>query len=221
MTKVEFDPYLDGKKVFNPDMTVDIKDFIGVFEKAYTKEWCESAIRYFERMDKLGFGRSIQEIIGTPRHLKDTNNFNTSRLYSQGDNMLSIVGVPAIQDVFLETFWACYNGIYRQMFSSLQPVDSAPQMVYEMKIQRTKPGEGYHVWHWEQMSRSDVTRFMVIQVFLNDVEEGGETEWLYYPRRIKAKQGTLLIFPGNYTHTHRGNQPLSGNKYTINTWLEF
>ena len=221
MTKVEFDPYLDGKKVFNPDMTVDIKDFIGVFEKAYTKEWCESAIRYFERMDKLGFGRSIQEIIGTPRHLKDTNNFNTSRLYSQGENMLSIVGVPAIQDVFLETFWSCYNGIYRQMFSSLHPVETAPQMVYEMKIQKTKPGEGYHVWHWEQMSRSDVTRFMVIKVFLNDVEEGGETEWLYYPRRIKAKQGTLLIFPGNYTHTHRGNQPLNGSKYTINTWLEF
>ena len=76
MAKIEFDPgntqFPEGAK----DMTVDITDFIGVFEKAYSKEWCESTMKYFDRMDQLGFGRSIQDIIGTPRHLKDTNNFN-------------------------------------------------------------------------------------------------------------------------------------------------
>ena len=139
MPKIEFDPgntqFPEGAK----DMTVDITDFIGVFEKAYSKEWCESTMKYFDRMDQLGFGRSIQDIIGTPRHLKDTNNFNTSRLYSQGDNMLSIVGVPAIQDVFLETFWACYNGIYRQMFSShMDPKYLLPQRLL-LKGYLTKP----------------------------------------------------------------------------------
>lgn len=218
---VNLKQWQDGNEPpFNPEMEVEIKDFVGVFKKAYTKEWCDHAIKYFDEMTKMGFGRSIQEISGAPRHLKDTQNFNTSRLYSQGENLLSIVGVPGVQDKFLDTFWACYNGIYRHQFSSLQ-TEGAPQMVYEMKIQRTAPGEGYHVWHWEQSSRSDTTRFMVIQVFLNDVEDGGETEFLYYPRRLKAEAGTLLIFPGNYTHTHRGNQPLSGPKYTINTWLEF
>ena len=137
---------------FNPEMDVEIRDFVGVFKKAYTKEWCDQVIKYFDEMTKMGFGRSIQEISGAQRHLKDTQNFNTTRLYSQGDNLLSIVGVPGIQNKFLDTFWACYNGIYRHQFSMLQ-TEGAPQMVYEMKIQRTAPGEGYHVWHWEQSSR--------------------------------------------------------------------
>jgi hypothetical protein len=159
--------WVDGSNtpIFNPEMEVEIRDFIGVFKKAYTKEFCQKAIEYFDKMADMGFGRSIQEISGAQRHLKDTKNFNTSRLYSQGDNLLSIVGVPGVQKQFLDTFWACYGAIYQHQFSMLQ-TEGAPQMVYEMKIQRTAPGEGYHVWHWEQSSRSDTTRFMVIQVFL-------------------------------------------------------
>ena len=58
-------------------------------------------------------------------------------------------------------------------------------------------------------------------VYLNDVEEGGETEFLYQSRRIKPKQGTMVICPASFTHTHRGNPPLKGNKYMINGWIEF
>jgi hypothetical protein len=58
-------------------------------------------------------------------------------------------------------------------------------------------------------------------LYLNDVEEGGETEFLYFSKRVKPKQGTLLLFPASFTHTHRGNPPLSGTKYIMNTWLEY
>ena len=215
---VNLKQWQDGNEPpFNPEMEVEIKDFVGVFKKAFTKEWCDHAIKYFDEMTKMGFGRSIQEISGAPRHLKDTQNFNTTRLYSQGDNLLSIVGVPGVQDKFLDTFWACYNGIYRHQFSSLQ-TEGAPQMVYEMKIQRTAPGEGYHVWHWEQSSRSDTTRFMVIQVFLNDVEDGG-TEFMYQKIKIPARKGLLLMWPSDFTHTHRGIISQTKEKYILTGWL--
>jgi len=58
-------------------------------------------------------------------------------------------------------------------------------------------------------------------IYLNDVEEGGETEFLYYARRIKPTQGTLLIWPAYFTHAHRGNPPLSNTKYIITGWIEF
>ena len=50
-------------------------------------------------------------------------------------------------------------------------------------------------------------RKLVIQLYLNTIEEGGETEFLYINKRIKAEQGRLIIFPAAFTHTHRGNPP--------------
>jgi len=63
-------------------------------------------------------------------------------------------------------------------------------------------------------------RIMVSMLYLNDVEEGGETEFLFQSQRFKPKEGTFLIFPGTYTHMHRGNPPLSGEKYIVTSWIE-
>ena len=57
-------------------------------------------------------------------------------------------------------------------------------------------------------------------MYLNDVDDGGETEFLYQKKRIRPKQGRVLIFPAGFTHTHRGNPPLSGDKYILTSWLE-
>ena len=62
---------------------------------------------------------------------------------------------------------------------------------------------------------------MAFILYLNDVDEGGETEFLYQSRRVKAKAGTVVLWPAAYTHVHRGNPPLSGSKYILTGWLEF
>jgi len=64
-------------------------------------------------------------------------------------------------------------------------------------------------------------RLLTRMVYLNDVEEGGETEFLYQSMRVKPKQGTLVIWPAAFTHTHRGNPPLSNSKYIVTGWTEF
>ena len=64
-------------------------------------------------------------------------------------------------------------------------------------------------------------RLLNVQLYLNTVNEGGETEFLYEQRREKAVQGKLLIYPSSMTHIHRGNTPLSNEKYILNGWIEF
>jgi hypothetical protein len=48
-----------------------------------------------------------------------------------------------------------------------------------LKIQKTLPTEGYHVWHIEHgRGYENEARAFVFSIYLNDVEEGGETEFL-------------------------------------------
>ena len=62
-------------------------------------------------------------------------------------------------------------------------------------------------------------RLVLWMYYLNDVEVGGETEFYFQKRAIRPRKGTVVIAPAGFTHTHRGNVPLSGDKYIITSWL--
>src|SRR6056300_856338 len=185
-------------------LDVNLSDFILKVPTAFSSDWCKKVIDYYDNMSKLGFCRNRQKVEGIPKHLKDTEMFNTTRFVSAKTELLdtphkglAFNGVPAIQEDFNKTVWYWYD-IYRYKYSCLQTDSWAPQDMYEMKIQKTEIGEGFHTWHYEQVGRDGCSRFMNVQVFLNNVDEGGETEFLYLNRIEKPVEGTLLIYPGNY-----------------------
>jgi hypothetical protein len=89
-----------------------------------------------------------------------------------------------------------------------------------LKAQLTRKGEGYHDWHYEASSFYDAKRVLAWTIYLNDDYEGGELEFLYYARRMKLSAGDVVIFPGAFTHTHRGNMVLSGEKLVLTGWYE-
>ena len=55
--------------------------------------------------------------------------------------------------------------------------------------------------------------------YLNNVEEGGTTDFLYYDLSIKPEIGKTLIWPAEWTHAHRGDIVNKGLKYIITGWL--
>ena len=95
---------------------------------------------------------------------------------------------------------------------------SSKFLCYDCKIKKIPQGGGFHNWHFENGVIGATPRTFVIQVYLNDDFEGGETEFLYQNRREQAVQGDVLIFPAGFTHTHRGNPPIGGTKYLATTW---
>ena len=60
---------------------------------------------------------------------------------------------------------------------------------------------------------------MAFMTYLQIPEEGGETEFLHQSLRIKPEIGTTLIWPAHFTHAHRGNPPLKGNKIYVTGWF--
>lgn len=79
--------------------------------------------------------------------------------------------------------------------------------------------KGFSDWHTEQSLRQSGLRVLVWSIYLNDVEYGGETEFLYQGKRYKPKTGDFLMWPAGVTHLHRGNPPLSNTKYILTGWL--
>jgi hypothetical protein len=75
----------------------------------------------------------------------------------------------------------------------------------------------WHVEHGEGFANEP--RAFVYSVYLNDVEEGGETEFLHFSKRVKPKTGRIVIWPAGFPYVHRGNPPLSGEKYIITSWM--
>jgi len=86
-------------------------------------------------------------------------------------------------------------------------------------LQKTEPLEGYHAFHCENSNWAYRHRVLAWMIYLNDVEEGGETEFLYQQLKIKPRRNIAVIWPGSFTHLHRGNPPISGTKYILTGWF--
>ncbi len=83
----------------------------------------------------------------------------------------------------------------------------------------------YRYWHSEifpQLGHNNALhRVLLVLIYLNDVEQGGETEFFYQDKIIKPKAGSMIIAPCGFTHTHRGNIPLSSDKHVLTSWVLF
>ena len=148
---------------------------------------------------------------------------------TSADNKNNFMRKDAVLYVRPEVAWM--QGIYKLIVDTIEPSirqygDDFDLWRYDphegcIKIQKTLPGGGFHTWHCEDTGPTIAyaSRKAVWTLYLNDVEEGGETEFLHQSLRVPAKKGKLAIFPTTYTHMHRGNPPLSGVKYIATGWL--
>jgi len=89
-------------------------------------------------------------------------------------------------------------------------------------IQKYKSNGGYRAWHFEKNgNQSFIFRHLVFMTYLNTVKNGGGTEFFYQNKKFKAKEGVTLIWPADWTFTHRGIISKKHEKYIITGWLSY
>jgi hypothetical protein len=86
-------------------------------------------------------------------------------------------------------------------------------------IQIYKKGKGKYIYHEDGSNEKTRHRVLTYLWYLNDVEEGGETDFFGGSFKVKPEKGKLLLFPACWAFPHRGNQPISHDKYIITGWL--
>lgn len=185
-------------------------DFIGVWKKHVPDEFCDELIEYIEKSQ-------LTRQLGTNTMMRQ--DFSTHIFPSQFNKRTDPDGEKkSIYDRMNGYLGSCLDE-YLYQFSALQV---ASYFNSEIKLQKTEPTQGYHLWHCENAGIQFMQRAMVWSVYLNDIPDNeGETEFLYQKLRVNPEKGMVLIWPGGYTHTHRGNPPYTKTKYIATGWYSF
>ena len=139
-------------------------------------------------------------------------------------------GTVVDNQVLLEPFWPqiavnVSNAVFEKMLSPYMEEFyfikdlEADWMNGATLLQKTPTGGGYHKFHTENTGYGNSSRTLAWMIYLNDVEDGGETEFPMQSQRIKPKANMGLIWPGGVTHFHRGLPPYSNEKLVLTGWL--
>jgi hypothetical protein len=88
-------------------------------------------------------------------------------------------------------------------------------------LQKYNKCKGRYVYHNDFTNESEKNRYRVITFiwYLNDVTDGGETEFFGGKINIKPEKGKLVLFPASWAFPHRGKMPISNDKYIITNWF--
>ena len=193
------------------EKTFNINNFIGTYDNYITTEECVKAIKLYEDQDK--FNKTVNRIASEKTSILQKQD---QQYFANGNNV----------DIWWEDLKSMIFNFqiafkhYSENTGALDAYDGGPFHFTNLKIQKTLPTEGYHTWHIEHhKGYHNEARAFAFSIYLNNVEEGGETEFLHFSKRVKPKTGRIVIWPAGFPYLHRGNPPLSGEKYILTSWM--
>jgi len=193
------------------EKTANIENFIGIYNNYITEEDCNKAIKLFDDQNK--FNKTMNRQYFEKVKISDKQD---QQYFANAENIN--VWYSDLRPLLLNFDMALKH--YEHV-TGIKGFIGLENLNYTcLKIQKTLPTEGYHIWHVEHAPGFDhEPRVLAFSIYLNDVEEGGETEFLHFSKRVKPKRGRIVIWPAGFPYVHRGNPPLSGEKYLLTSWM--
>ena len=185
----------------------DKKNFISGW---YTDEFqlCDDLMKFARENEKRLPGR-VNLPDGTQGVDLDIKNSIDSKLEDSPDLMKRYFGV--LQRCLIEYSKQYEHGIVQVSLGVLEGAN----------IQLYPQGGGFKPFHWERSHSvyPQLNRYLVYMTYLNDITEGGETEFFYQGVKITPRKGLTLIWPSDWPFTHRGIPAMKEEKVIVTGWL--
>jgi hypothetical protein len=219
--------------------------FIQVLDNVLSKELCSQFISQFEQSQNTSTGRTGGGIDPDKKRSLDVSVSQHPEFKEVTQELMPLVG-QHILGYFEQYLFALIGPIgltvkhpetgqpvklTRDNFAEVGKPNMANLLRYLFRIGDINAQKyqmevgGYPYWHSEvypQVEHNDALhRILLFMFYLNDVEEGGETEFYYQDLKVSPKAGRMVIAPAYFTHTHRGNSPISNDKYILTSWVLF
>ena len=180
------------------------KDFIGIWDNNVDENTCKELIKYYDLTIKNNYIYSCEPVKSEAR--EDEAIFINSFSKQYPNEIVS-------------QYWKSLSQCIGEYFTNYSISIEGNLHSWLFKVHKVKEKQGFHQWHYENSDYEHRDRFLVYQTYLQAPSEGGETEFLLQSKRIDPVVGRTLIWPAGFTHMHRGNPPLDGEKMYITGWF--
>ena len=118
------------------------------------------------------------------------------------------------------------NNLNKQLFYKKQYkyADEAQSryIISGVNIQRYTPNQGFKIWHYENTGQrpDSILRHLTFMTYLNTCKKAG-TMFYYQNKTFQCTIGKTLIWPAQWTHTHKGVVSKTETKYIITGWWSY
>jgi len=226
-------------------MNRDPTDFIGVYDDALPAKFCQEIIGMFESFPQIQTAGRIGSGVDTRKKESMDACISEYQEWTPINQRLFDITLEKLMEYALEhPFLVCGSLAPTLQLDSGEVLELAPDNIEQVPREQLKhvllnlyrPGYlnlqkyaqgtgGYHHWHSECYPREEncetLHRVLLFMFFLNTVDEGGQTDFYYQQRSVAPQAGRMVIAPAGFTHTHKGNVPVSSDKYIVTSWILF
>ena len=188
-----------------------LEDFILEIDDSLSKDLCDDIVFMFELEENNKYAGST--IGGVNPAVKDTVDFIIPKKTDDWNRVETTLNAALQKGIntYFDHLTTKFN--YKYINSTL--------LMEVFQIQKYSKNEGKYIFHndfaVQKIAGDTTTRTVTFIFYLNDVIEGGETEFIN--SKVIPKKGKLVLFPASWIFPHKGNMPLSSDKYIITNWL--
>ena len=179
-----------------------------IYEKdcSLDNEFCEKIIDLFENSSKLQFPK--KEIINTYYNKSITMSIKFDS--SEWSDINSFFIKEIKQNII--NYFSCIEYNKMSIDEILNKIS-----INSFVINKYIKNEGYFIYHSEMSYNNYNNKYLLFNFiwYLNDVEEGGETEFFGGDYKINPKKGKFVIFPCEWFFPNTEKKPFSNDKYII------
>ena len=181
-----------------------MKDFI--YQNFIDKNICKEIVKYYnEHPHMIMEGECGGGVI---KEIKDSEDIIVPRLSEEHPF-----------DKYKKALQECLDQ-YMSIYPELSRLIDEFYLMENYIIQRYKPGAGYHLLHCERSMPNCSHRVLVFMTYLNTVKDAGTT-FPFQNQTTACDIGRTVIWPGEWTHAHKGIIHPTEEKWIITGWFGF
>jgi len=185
-----------------------LNNFIGGWY--ISKEVCKDLIKYYEQSSDKSDGMvAVNDIPSVDKLLKASTDVRIGLDFKD----------TKILNYYKELDKVCEE--YKKKYKYSDEDQAKWNLTEDWTLQKYNPTEGYFLKHYEKSGGVSVNRHLVFMTYLNDVSDGGETEFYYQKLKVKPEIGLTLIWGSDWTFTHNGVTSPTETKYITTGWFSY